>query len=249
MEEKPNYYAIIPADVRYDNELKSIEKLLYGEITALTQKTGECWASNSYFAKLYNLYPTTISKYLNNLKQKGYISIEIQYYENSNQIEKRIICIAQTDNTYCSNEQEGIVQTDNRGIVQISKGGIAHTSKENNTSNNNTSINNTSINTIYSGSKTKPKKIKHKYGEYQNVLLTDEELEKLNQDYENTNDLITYLDEYIEMKGYKAKSHYLCIKKWVVDAVKQKQPKEELTKSQRQLKILEELGNGTIKID
>lgn len=61
---------------------------------------------------------------------------------------------------------------------------------------------------------------KHKYGEYQNVLLKDEELQKLKASYENWEELIKYLDEYIEMKGYKAKSHYLCIKNWVVDAVK-----------------------------
>lgn len=60
---------------------------------------------------------------------------------------------------------------------------------------------------------------KHKYGEYKNVLLKDEELQRLKQDYLNWEELIKYLDEYIEMKGYKAKSHYLCIKKWVVDAV------------------------------
>ena len=69
---------------------------------------------------------------------------------------------------------------------------------------------------------------KHKYGEYGNVLLKDEELQKLKEEYENWEELIKYLDEYIEMKGYKAKSHYLCIKKWVVDAVKQKQNKTKV---------------------
>ena len=71
---------------------------------------------------------------------------------------------------------------------------------------------------------------KHKYGEYKNVLLKDEELQKLQKEYQNWEELIKYLDEYIEMKGYKAKSHYLCIKKWVVDAVKKedlKNPKKE----------------------
>ena len=64
---------------------------------------------------------------------------------------------------------------------------------------------------------------KHKYGEYKHVLLTDEELNKLYAEYGSVNadDYITFLDEYIEMKGYKAKSHYLAIRKWVVDAVQE----------------------------
>ena len=65
------------------------------------------------------------------------------------------------------------------------------------------------------------KKEKHKYGVYKHVLLTDEEVEKLESVYGKNyaHDLITFLDEYIEMKGYKAKSHYLCIRKWVADAL------------------------------
>ena len=64
---------------------------------------------------------------------------------------------------------------------------------------------------------------KHRYGEYKHVLLKDEELQALQKEYANWEELIKYLDEYIEMKGYKAKSHYLCIKKWVVEAVKKMQ--------------------------
>ena len=63
---------------------------------------------------------------------------------------------------------------------------------------------------------------KHKYGEFKNVLLKDEELQALKDNYSNWEELIKFLDEYIEAKGYKAKSHYLCIKRWVVDAVKEK---------------------------
>ena len=70
---------------------------------------------------------------------------------------------------------------------------------------------------------------KHKYSEYKNVLLKDEELQSLNDTCSNWEELIKYLDEYIEMKGYKAKSHYLCIKKWVVDAVKKKSKKSNST--------------------
>lgn len=66
---------------------------------------------------------------------------------------------------------------------------------------------------------------KHKYGNYKNVLLKDEELQSLKDKYDNWEELIKYLDEYIEMKGYKAKSHYLCILKWVVKAVDEQKRK------------------------
>ena len=33
-----NYYAIIPADVRYDKRLKPLARLLYGEITYVMRK-------------------------------------------------------------------------------------------------------------------------------------------------------------------------------------------------------------------
>lgn len=77
---------------------------------------------------------------------------------------------------------------------------------------------------------------KHKYGEYKNVLLKDEELQKLKEEYQNWKELIRYLDEYIEMKGYKAKSHYLCIRKWVVDAVN----KQGLKKTNKDFSIVED---------
>lgn len=67
---------------------------------------------------------------------------------------------------------------------------------------------------------------KKKYGEYKHVLLTDDEFQKLHNDFPNADDAITYLDEYIEMKGTKYKSHYLALRKWVFDALDEKKTKE-----------------------
>lgn len=75
----------------------------------------------------------------------------------------------------------------------------------------------------------KPKKpSKHKHGEYKHVLLLDDEYGKLCMEYgeEMTEKAVKFLDEYIEMKGYKAKSHYLCMKKWVFNAVKEREEKQ-----------------------
>ena len=85
------------------------------------------------------------------------------------------------------------------------------------------------------------KKKKNIYGEYKNVLLTDKEFKSLQNEYSNYEELIKYLDEYIEMKGYKAKSHYLCIKKWVLDAVnKQTNINKPKTNKENILKKIQE---------
>lgn len=70
------------------------------------------------------------------------------------------------------------------------------------------------VDTQYRDSIGKDRKGKHKYGEYQNVLLTDEELEKLKERFPDYKEHIKRLDEGIELKGYKYKSHYLAILKW-----------------------------------
>ena len=95
--EKPSFYAIIPASVRYNNEITANAKLLYGEITCLCNKEGYCWASNSYFAKLYNVSERTIVNWLNSLEKCGFITKKIIYKDGSNEVAKRIISIAEAD--------------------------------------------------------------------------------------------------------------------------------------------------------
>lgn len=73
----PNYYAIIPANVRYDAELPPMAKLLYGEIASLSNQEGFCWASNTYFARLYNVTTRSVSGLIGQLEDRGYISVEI----------------------------------------------------------------------------------------------------------------------------------------------------------------------------
>lgn len=60
-----------------------------------------------------------------------------------------------------------------------------------------------------------PKKVsKHKYGEFNNVLLTDEELEKLKKEFVDWNERIDKLSIYIGSSGKSYKSHYLTILSW-----------------------------------
>ena len=123
MEEKPNYYAIIPAEVRYNTQLRASEKLLFGEITALSNATGICTASNSYFASLYDVVPSAITKWISDLAKYDYIKVE--YETAGKEIKRRIIRLSGThkyDEVFTK-------------VVE----GYSQKAKENNTSNNNTS--------------------------------------------------------------------------------------------------------------
>ena len=143
-QEKPNYYAIIPAEVRYDKDLRAGAKIFYGEITALCSKNGVCTASNNYFAELYSMTPSGITHWVTQLKEKGYI--DVTYERDGNQITKRNIILKpfKTKNKVV----EKVLTNVNRVVTNVNEGNYKNTigylqkDKENNTSINNTSINN-----------------------------------------------------------------------------------------------------------
>jgi DNA-binding transcriptional ArsR family regulator len=88
-ERTPAYYAVIPAPVRYDPTLIPNAKLLYGEITALCNQKGYCWAQNEYFSKLYGVSKRSISEWISQLTDGGYITREI-IYEGKEVKERRL---------------------------------------------------------------------------------------------------------------------------------------------------------------
>lgn len=72
---EPTYYGNMPAEVRYSKELSASEKVLYCEFAALSNKSGYAWASNDYFAELYDVFPSTVSEWIQNLSRHGFIKI------------------------------------------------------------------------------------------------------------------------------------------------------------------------------
>ena len=68
------------------------------------------------------------------------------------------------------------------------------------------------------------KKVKHKYGEYNNVLLTDDELEKLKAEMNDWEEMIERLSGYMESKGITYKSHLATMRNWKKRDGNKKQP-------------------------
>lgn len=153
--ERPSYYSIIPATVRYDKRLKAYERLMFSEITALSNKYGYCTASNSYFASLYEVDKTTISRWINHLKNLGYLQTQMikngravdsrRIYPNmdpvgrpcNTPIDRNATPIDQKINTLLIKGSRGYTQKDQYPIDRIAKDNIT---RVNNTRSNTTSI-------------------------------------------------------------------------------------------------------------
>lgn len=156
-EQQKSYYAIIPANVRYDKDLAPNAKLLYGEITALCNEKGYCWASNQYFAELYGVSVLSVKRWVNSLVNKGYVYRTLTYKPNSKEVDKRILSIdsgIKIDTTSVQKCYDPSIKNDTSSSIK-------------NDTDNNTSINNTFNNTnIYKEKNNKKESVNSVIAEY-----------------------------------------------------------------------------------
>lgn len=156
-EQQKSYYAIIPANVRYDKDLAPNAKLLYGEITSLCNEKGYCWASNQYFAELYGVSVLSVKRWVNSLVNKGYVYRTLTYKPNSKEVDKRILSIdsgIKIDTTSVQKCYDPSIKNDTSSSIK-------------NDTDNNTSINNTFNNTdIYKEKNIKKESVNSVISEY-----------------------------------------------------------------------------------
>ena len=194
------YYAVIPANVRYDKNIPANAKLLYGEITALANDKGYCWASNSYFAELYEVSKETISRWISKLEKSGYVNVQIIYKENTKEIIERRIYINGIPQIV---NEKTYVQTDDKSNTHIDEN--INTYGQNNQDdideNINTSIdenvkdNNTVFNNTINNKKEKYKKEKNKTS-----VDTKTDFDNLIDEYTKNDKLKDTIYEFIKMR-------------------------------------------------
>ena len=140
--ETPGYFAILTASVRYDNRLKAAEKIFYAEITALANAEGYCYASNAYFANLYNVDNRTIQRWLSNLSKYGYIRITNRMDTSEADMGRKIIpnfAAAAAPKELTSPHDKNVTPHD-KNVVPPRQD--CHTPHDRNVTHNNTSNNN-----------------------------------------------------------------------------------------------------------
>jgi len=177
-------------------------------------KRGSFITSYSQLAKELKLSLQNVRTAINKLKSTGEITHETtsnysiiiinnyEIYQDTNTL----------DNSQATNEQ----QTTNKRLTTTN-----NDKNDNNDKNINLYIYTPADEEKEPEKEQKKKPTKHKYGEYQNVLLTDDEYSKLKNQFPNTDEAIEFLSLYITEKGYKSKSHYLALRRWVFNALKE----------------------------
>ena len=195
------YFAVIPATVLFNNELKPNEKLLYALITTLANKEGYCYASNKYLGSKLNVDPQTISRWIGNLRKYNYLVVDIIRNENKEVIQRKIY---PNDIPYLLNNRYPYILNNQESIDEKVK-------------DNNINYNNINTHTVS----------KEKFLE--NVYLYDFEYKELISEYgeKKANKCIEELSLYKESKGIEYKSDFATIKRWVVARVEEIEARQE----------------------
>jgi hypothetical protein len=206
-------YGIIPKLVMKDKDLTIESKAIYSYLCSYAGNGDTAFPSVGLMCSDLGISETRYLKHRKTLLDKGYITIKRE--RKDRKWSNNVYTIAHS--VYPQNE--GI---QNEGIQNE---GIQNEGSINNSINNN-SINNNSDNKDSPPIKNGKAERKSKYGEFKNVLLTDDEYKKLTERFPNDcKERIERLSLYIESQGKKYKSHYATILSWA-RRDEQQQPKQ-----------------------
>lgn len=203
----------IPCEIWVSKDLTIQEKFFLAEVDSLETEEG-CFASNKYFAEFFALSERRISQIIKTLKDKEYIKVSFQM--EGKQIIKRFIKINRARWINSDDPLKEIGRGDEESYNTPRRelqGGSERNCVDNNIDYN---IDYNIVDNNKKENSKKKKEPKKKFGEFENVLLTDEEHQKLIDRYGNqmVERFIKKLDIWLG-EGHTKKSHYMTIIRWV----------------------------------
>ena len=107
----------IPKEILLDEKLTDKEKIVLSIVISFSEDNKTCYVGNRYLSKLLNVTQNRASKIVSSLQGKGYVQVQMDYFENTNNIKNRIIIlsdkidgIGKKDNRSCYFEQDPVVE-------------------------------------------------------------------------------------------------------------------------------------------
>ena len=113
---EPNFYAVIPMSILEKNTISANAKLLYAEITALSKKSGKCFATNEYLSERLGISKRTIPSLLKELKDNSLVLISIK--KNKNGTYRDIFILPNNNGGASLNNDGGYREITIRGIAK-----------------------------------------------------------------------------------------------------------------------------------
>ena len=184
--------------------------------------------SADFIVGTYEMTDEQVGRYIRLMclqHQKGHLSESVVLSVMGGEIDKEVIGKLKRDDDGLYYNERLDEETSKRRKYSESraknrKGGAVSKSHDNHMSNICNSYDehmvneNENVNVNVNETDKKIVKVKHKHGEYNNVLLSDDDLEKLKAEFTDWEERIERLSEYIESKGAKYKNHFVTIKAW-----------------------------------
>ena len=139
MKDQESYYMIIPASVWNSKKLSPNAKLLYGHITVLANKNGFAYCSNAYLARVLDAKIPSVKTWLKQLEDLNVISREVQYKQDSKEVEMRKIYIVNpnilasipTDTSVYTEKYQSSIPKDPDNSTRVNSTSINRTSNNN----------------------------------------------------------------------------------------------------------------------
>ena len=135
-EKKQIRFIIVPDFIIDDSDIPDGEKLLFGEIASNSLEKGFCWFSNKHFMERFHIGERTASRWVNDLRKKGYITINIVKRKGSKEVDERQISVDTTKpilaeymNWYRQKRHQGIA---NNCQTPPAKNGVVNNKELNN---------------------------------------------------------------------------------------------------------------------
>lgn len=189
-----------------------VSAALLGELCCRQDQHGAgFFASEEKLAESLSVSKHIIRKAMEPLKESGVLSVELRGLPRQNHYtidEAKLLKALEIGNSPRNEEltvQQAVKTVDCWQSKNCTAGSAKNTPHINNETNNDTNNDKESA---------QQRTQRHKHGEYSNVLLTDEELSKIQAEYPDWQQRIERLSEYIASSGKRYKSHYATIRAW-----------------------------------
>lgn len=197
MEVKEGTYVNIQSFMVNELHLSGNALIIYAVIYGFSQDGGSWFTgSRSYLAAWCQASKSTVSRNLETLCADGLV-------ERRERTESGVLLVDYRVARGIQNEQ-GCTQNEQGGVPKMGMGGVPKMSTHN-----------IEVDNIDAKPSGEHRETRHKFGEYQNVLLSDSDIEKLKDEFPTDwEERVERLSAYMASTGKRYKNHLATIRNW-----------------------------------